>query len=557
MNQSTHARPQNKNKNKIIFSTGAILFLIGFLGMIYNFWISPSDSASGFLPGNTVIFAELNISRSNIIKLKEYNFSSAIDEILAKNLPNINSDDLISWVGKKITFAWLPNNEFVLAGKYRDKNAAKKFMDKFLVADEVLTEKNFAGFTIYSPSFSSQINFVFKDRWLIIASSENSIYNILSAEEKLAKSSKYRKIIKDLPKSREIIGYVNLDELAQSKNSQITANKPLLNALTKTIPALGITIKLTDDGINLNSKLLTTDGVFSSDLLEKTPNEVIPELAQYSPKDALFFMNGFDLNAKYMHTKRFLEKSHPQFALIFDGVLRAEFKKIFGENFDFQTDLLDRIRGQYALIFNFAGKNNPFTYFTLITKFGNGTSAESTEDLKEIIKNAQQNYSTKIAEHEMPDGSIRKELVLAASEEINIVENSANSLSYFTANTESIDGTAVPQQKFSYGFLNGFLVFSNHETGVKDVLHAYTSKESLTKNEDFRESILFDFSASESYGFVNNNKLKELWKISQNSTDTEIKKDNISALLKNFRNFSFARKTFTDATLFSASLKKR
>ncbi len=554
-----HSPRHSRNKNRIIFSTGAFLFLVGFLGMVYNFWINPSDSASDFLPKNTVIFAEFNTSQKNLQQFQNLGWDKTIDEILAKNFPNVSSADLQPWLGKKLALAWLPNEEFVLAGKYRDKSEAQNFMKKFLVAEETLVEKNFAGFSVYSPSFSSEASFVFKDKWLIIASSENALESILNTEPKLMQSEKFEKIITDLPKSREILGYADLEQLSEFKTPTIANNKLLFKALTKTIPALGLTLKIADNDIKIDSKLLTSEGVFTPDLLEKTPHEVVPELAQYAPKDVLFFINGYDLHAKYLHTKEFLEKSHPQFALIFDGVLRAEFKKIFGENFDFQKDLLEKIRGQYALMFNFTGNDEPFPYFTLITKFDDGTPAENSEKLQEIIKNAQQHYSTKIAEHELPDGSVRKELVLAKPDEIKITENSANSLTYFTAETETDDDSATPQQKFSYGFLNGFLVFSNHENGVKDVFQAFTGKANLTQNEDFRESILFEFPASESYGFVNTNKLNALWKISRASSETLVKDEDsgLTNLLKNFRNISFARKTFTEATNFSAILNKR
>ena len=141
-----HSSRHSRNKNRIIFSTGALLFLVGFLGMVYNFWINPSDSASDFLPKNTVIFAEFNTSQKNLQQLQNLGWDKALDEILAKNFPNVSSADLQPWLGKKVALAWLPNEEFVLAGKYRDKSEAKNFMKKFLVAEETLVEKNFAGF---------------------------------------------------------------------------------------------------------------------------------------------------------------------------------------------------------------------------------------------------------------------------------------------------------------------------------------------------------------------------------------------------------------------------
>lgn len=544
---------QIRNKNKIIFSTGAVLFIIGFLGMVYNFWINPNDTASTLLPNDTIIFTEFNTNKNNLKNLEEYAFDNFAEDILAKNFPDITISDIKPWVGKKIALAWLKDGRFSFLAKYRNKNEAKKFMKKFLVAGEDLVENNFAGFTIYSPSFSSQVNFVFKNNWLITASDETAMKNILEDNDKLSHYLKFREISQDLPKNSDVIVYSNFEKLADEK-SLIPVKNPFLKALTKTIPAFGVSLNFEEGKVNLKSKLLTTKGVFSSELLEKTPNEVIPELAQYAPNDVLFFMNGYDLNAKYLHTKKFLEEFNPQFSLVFDGLLRAEFKKIFGENFDFKADLLDRIKGQYALIFNFAEKENPFPYFALITKFGNGTSQESSEDLKIIIKKAQQNYSTKIVEHELPDGTSRKELVIADPDEINIKEKEESSHTYFTAETETGDESTIPQQKFSYGFLDNFLIISNHEQGLKDIFSAYTNKSNLTQNKDFRESVLFDFSAAESYGFINSNKLSSLLNFSRNS---EQNISNSNSFFKKIRNISFARKTFPNEVLFSATLMNR
>jgi hypothetical protein len=550
-------RTRSQSKTKIIFSTGALLFLIGFLGMIYNLWINPNESASDFLPENTIIFTEIETTSSNVKKLKEFHFIGITDDLFAKFLPNINSMDFIPWIGEKLSIALMPNNEFVLSAKYRSKIQANNFMKKFLIEGENFSEKNISGYTVYSPSFSSQISFIFKDKWLIVASSGKVIKNILNSEKKLSQSSKFYEINKDLPRKSVIKSYFNLEELTKFSASQLSAKKPFIQALSKTIPAFGFTIKIKDSIVLLNSKLITNKGVFSSELLKNTPNEVIPELTKYSPQDVLFFMNGYDLNSKYLHTKKFLEEFHPQFALIFDGILRAEFKKIFGENFDFKKDLLAHIKNQYAIIFNFADKDTPFVHFTLITGFGEGTMERNIEDMELIIKYAQQKYSTKIVGHSLPDGTSRKELVIADPDEINIAKKTEGTHEYFTAETEITDGATIPKQKFSYGFLNNFLIFSNHEDGIKEVFQAYDTNSNLTKNEDFRESVLFKFPASESYGFINTNKLATVANFSRETSDEPDKGINLISLIKSFRNISFARKTFSEEVVFSATLKKR
>ena len=111
--------------------------------------------------------------------------------------------------------------------------------------------------------------------------------------------------------------------------------------------------------------------------------------------------------------------------------------------------------------------------------------------------------------------------------------------SYFTvSDTDS-------KKKFTYGFIDNYFVFSTHEDGIKSVLsNKNQTHPNLSENEDFRESILFQFSPSNSYGFVNSAKL--------GSTIEYLSEQPIkfaSFMKENFRTTIFARKVLENVIL--------
>ena len=81
--------------------------------------------------------------------------------------------------------------------------------------------------------------------------------------------------------------------------------------VAKTLPALGVSAKLDKKSVAFHTKILSKQPVYDEREISKTPNNNMPDLARMVPKNILFFMNGMDLYAKYLHTKKFLSNFHP------------------------------------------------------------------------------------------------------------------------------------------------------------------------------------------------------------------------------------------------------
>ncbi len=545
-----------------LFLIGALLFAAGIAGTLWHFNSQPTAKLSYIFPDSTLLFIEASLGSTSFERWQETFTDSELptstESILSKYIPLANTENIKPWIGGRAGMALLPDHEFLLAARYRNKTRAQEFLNELVLPNESLVDQTANEITVQTPSFSSPLAFVFKDGWLLIGSSVESLTSALAASP-IAKSSEYIECSRDFPLQADAIVFVKTEALlnAELLSENFIAQEPILRALSNTIPAVGITLNLEKDRTLINAKFVTSDGVFSAEQLRNTPNELLPQMAQFSPRDTLFFMNGHDLYKKFRYTREFLSELHPQFSVVFDGLLRAEFRKIFGQEFDFEEDFLAQMHGQYALIFDFEDTTAPAPYFTLVTGFGNSDIEKNAQSLHHVIRSAQSQVATEIVERKLADGSLREELVAVDPREVEIRKKTENERTYFTATSPSTD-VATSTRKFSYGFLNGQLIFSSHERGVANVMRSFdTENSNLAQNEDFRQSVLFDFAAAESFGYANFNKLRTLIDFSQTLIAGEAQVPSWSSLLQPFRNISFSRKNSSRATFISGVLRRR
>lgn len=555
-------KPKSHTPKTGIFLFGAFLFAAGIAGTLWHIWSQPTAQLSQIFPASSSLFIELSLDQTTLERWQdtfiENDITASTESILSTYLPQITIEKITPWIGNRAGMAFLPKHEFIVATRYRNKRKAEEFILDLTLPDESLVEQTAHDITVQTPAFSSPIAFIFKDGWLLVGSSVETLTQSLS-EKKIAANSDYIECAKDFPLQADAILFAKTEDLLNTDfwGEKYIAQKPLLSALSDTVPAIGITLNLEKDRTLIDAKFVTTDGVFSAEQLRNTPNELLPQMAQFSPRDTFFFMNGNDLYAKFLHTRAFLSDLHPQFSVVFDGLLRAEFRSIFGSEFDFEKDFLSQMRGQYALIIDFEDTTSPTPYFTLVTGFGNTDIEKNIQTLHHVIRSAQSRVATEIVEKKLADGSTREELVAVDPLSVEIRKKQEDERTYFTATSPSIE-TAHSTRKFSYGFLDGQLIFSSHERGVANIMRAFdTENSNLAQNEDFRQSVLFDFASAESFGYINFSKLRTIIDFSETLITGNEEKINWSSFLQPFRNFSFSRKSSAHATYFSGVLRRR
>lgn len=533
-----------RKKNKFISFFGFLVFLLGIFGILDYYWTIRQEQLEQFIPADVALFSRINLKNSELDNLKEFlpdaNLENLFSTFSQGNIPPLLTKGMESWIGREVGIAVFEDTSFVLALEYRARNELDFFMNNFKAPGEQFIVQKLPDVEILTPNYSSNISFGFHGRWFLLSSSPESIKRIFSSSDKLDHSTEYNQIREESVAHPLGFVFINSNKFINlaSYSPKYAIFKPVLETITQTIPTIGVTVSADKKGLILQTKLLS-EKEFKIPDTKNDLTKTMPLLAQYASKDILFFMNGADLFNKYSDTKEFLSKINPQFSLIFDGLLRAKFKELFGENFDFESQLISKMHGKYAILIDFEDDLYPFIHFTFLSEFGNDDQEKILSEFHEIVKTAQSKFTTKVEEINLPDGSIRKELVSVEKEEIAIEKIYFQEDSYFTvSDTDS-------KKKFTYGFIDNYFVFSTHEDGIKSVLsNKNQTHPNLSENEDFRESILFQFSPSNSYGFVNSAKL--------GSTIEYLSEQPIkfaSFMKENFRTTIFARKVLENVIL--------
>ncbi len=544
-----------KRNRKLSPFLGFIIFLIGTGGIWHYYWELRTEKLENFFPADVPVFAKFQINESKIEDLKtlfpQTDFFTLLNVTLFPDLQLANfEENILSWIGSEIGVSFLDDNNFFIGIEMKSKDNAQDFIKNFLAEGESFKTNIVNEIEIWMPEYSSSIAFGFHGRWLLVSSSSHTIENVFSSEIKLKDNVEYNNISNDLPKDSFFSFYIDTNKTTQLfKGSKYVTFKPLVEAISQTLPIIGMSADIEKKGIDIDTKFIADKNVFNPQKVKRDPNILMPKLAQFGSRDVLFFINGIDLYEKYKHTSNFLSQMNPQFSLIFEGLVRAKFYSIFGEDFDFESEFLALTHGQYAIMVDYRDELYPFLQFTFISEFGESDIEHNLSKFHEAVRLAQSQFTTKVEEVELPDGTLRKELVSVPREDIPIQEVAYSNEKYYTVENQ------VPDKKFSYGFVENYFVFSTHEEGIIGVINNKNNiNPNLSENEDFRESVLFNYSPSESYGFVNLAKMTSTLEFLYSAKETST----VGHFLKtNLRTATFARKVFPEEMFLSAFLFAR
>ncbi len=546
---------KKQRRQLIIAILGFALFLFGIWGILKYYWEIRTEKLDEFFPADVAIFSEITVNKNTLEELAhlfpEANFLEAVSAFWAKNLHLSLPPESFNWAGKKSGLAFFENGDFMLAVEFRNRSDVEEFLQNFVVEGEKFIIEKTDNLELWVPSFSSKVAFGFHGKWLLVSNTSEVLTNNFKNPEKLKNVEAYKKIKADLPPKTFLSFFVDTQKTVTliSQKQKSAALKPLFETVSQTLPALGIVINPDERGLFVQTKFLSDKKVFNERKIKKDPDQLMPELAQLADKDVLFFMNGVDLHEKYKHTKRFLEQLNPQFALIFEGLLKANFQSVFGEDFDFETQFLALMHSQYAILIDYKDEVYPFLQFSFLTEFGGTDIEQNLSQFHEAIQLAQSKFTTKVEEVELPDGSVRKELVSVEATDVPIQKVDFEEHDYFTVENKASG------KKFSYGFVENYFVFSTHEEGLKSIIsNKNRTQANLSENEDFRESVLFRYSPSESYGFINMAKFTSAWEF---LSATENGFSWRQFLKANIRTATFARKIFPKEIFISMMLFAR
>lgn len=539
--------PKRQNKLKVphdkFFLLGFGLFFVGVIGTLLALYQAEQRQIDHLFSDQTLALVEVKLNQHNLDFLQSH---WSLETNLFSLLPSatdLNAEDFTPWIGNHLALSYYPQQKFLHAFDYRRKTEARKFMQHFTLPEEALAEQPSPFGTVYSPAFSSSHAFMFYKGWLLWADSQDTLLTQLQNEQKLSDFQPYAQLKKDLPRLNLAHLYLNFagDTSAWTQQASNQALAPFARGLGRSTPQLALALSVKDQTLQGDAKLITDQAVFDPNQVTTKPsNQTIPDLAYLTPKNVLFFQNGHNLYAKYQHTKNYLNELDPQLSLVFEGLIRAQAETWFGTDFDFETEFLELIQGPYAFVLDFSqGLEIGF-----VTQLG---QEQDPESLKTLIQKAQARFTPVTESVELPDGTTREELVAQDPANLPIIESEINGHQYY--NAQATDG----QVNFSYAQVGDYWVMANRANLIRKIINVKQDQtNSLAFNQDFRQSVLYDFSTAEVYGFLNGAKLNQLdlyWQeISTAPTPTWLK------TFGDWRNLVFAKSVFPEAIFFKLRL---
>ena len=532
--------PRNASKSKVthdrFFLLGFGLFFIGIIGGAWWLFQAQGRQVHRLISEDTVALLEIQLNRENLSFIEDQLELSPNTNLSIPGVSgSFNQSVFAPWIGKNIALTYLPDQHYLHAFDYRNRSESMSFVESFLLNDETLAEIETEFGTIYTPSFSSNQAFLFYKGWLWWADSPETITTQLGHPNKLFANAAYQNVQRDLPRLKFMKLYLNFagDTAGLAATNENQAVIPLLRGLGTSTPQWGLAFHIKDDLLQGDIKVITHQVVYDENQsVAKAANRTIPNLSYLAPKDALLFQNGEDLFAKYQHTKRYLAELDPQLSLVFEGLIRAQSETWFGPDFDFETEFLDLIRGQYAFILDF----NQGLEIGFISTLG---PDQDPNAINELIQKAQSRFTPTTELVKLPDGTTREELVAADPQNIPISEQTLNDVTYYTSNNEN-GGV-----NFSYAQIGNYLVMTNRVRLVEKIIQAHSNQAlSLATNDDFRTSVMYEFTPAEVYGFVNAAKVDQLifhWQETQN-LETPFALN----WMANMRNLTYTRQVFPE-----------
>lgn len=542
-----------KRRIKKLSVFGLLLLSLCLAALVWLFMFSPhSRTPADMVRSDAAIYVEATFTAKSLKKIQDTALTSQFQDLITSQLSQktpVTTDDFLPWVGTDIAFAEFANNEFMIFASYRNKTQAEAFLQKFLLPGESLSTQETDLGTVFSPSFSSEYTFLFHGKYLVIADSTNTLSQNINTDMSLATSQTYVDFLRDLSPRRTLFMYVNTAAYAQKIAQDLAWERysPLLTILAQNIPAVGSTVHVNNDMIDVRTKMLTVPGLFDQKRIRRQSPDFIPSFADFTAHNSLVFISGKDLYEQYLHTKTYLTQFHEDFPVLFDGILRAESQRLFGPKFDFEKDFLSKTQGPYALIIDQEDNAYPFLRYSFLTEFTNADTKLNLKQVEEALLFAQSKFVTQVQTVELPDGTTRDELVSIPASSLQITEKEHKGTPYFTIVLPTAD------QQFSYGFIRNNFIFSTHEAGFQSIIDVVQNDNiNLTYNSNFRDTIVNDFARSQTYGYVNLDKM--------NTINTLIQKDtphffSFSDFIgNNFKSFVFSKRTYPNQTLWRGML---
>jgi hypothetical protein len=414
-----------------------LTILITVSTVLFKKAFSPVSLADLLPEKETVAFLEINtnLDHTQLVKAQtllegtEYSVQETMMQIEEKLSINI-SQDIKPWLGRQIGVAELLLSD--LHSVYFLETTSKKKTEEFLklfaennLSELTTTEAGLHSFTLRhkgeNRSLDQALYANFLEEYLIISPSKESIKLLIdSNSEKIANNDKYQEARSSAPVNK--VGFIFMNfkhspEILLQKYGVLT-NSPLLSSAIQPFAELfnseGLSLIAKDEYFVVDTFMNLNESYLKGNRYITYVENYDADLVGYIPEDADAFWGGEDLEKQTKRLVALLSEGNQATTQIFEGVLKNYTEKYFGSSVSLEEDIYPLVQNEFAIVLD---KTEDENIYTLILELD-----DPTDDALKIQKIANNFISSgavfepHVEEHELPDGTIAKEIVATPEE---------------------------------------------------------------------------------------------------------------------------------------------
>ncbi|MBI5411680.1 DUF3352 domain-containing protein [Candidatus Peregrinibacteria bacterium] len=348
--------------------------------------------------------------------------------------------------------------------------------------------------------------------YLAIAKDAKALETVLTpVSGSLKEESLFEKSSSQLPRKPWIRGYLKSSSFDSLLSFAINKTfKDLSGPLEKIIDHVSFTIQQDQQGLKFN-----TYSAFRPEILEAQEDDTISfpassyKLTEFlSAENLLTYIGGANLDQEWQNTLQTLQNINPSYAIIFEGLLGAQVKRLFGDAVHLRNDLYPLFDGEYALGIS-APKNSTFDPAPLQVQLvlAHTDRAFAETKMKKMIdgfRGVGAQFVPRLEIHDLPDGTQTKILVADPN---RMKERNENYKGFPVACIEITDSV----YGFCYSVMEKAVVMSNTFAGVQQSIDlSLQPRFVLSQHQPFRKGLSRLAQVNDQMTFLNLEGLKSL-----------------------------------------------
>jgi len=503
-------------KDTGIFTRKAIGLVIGFIGMFLLVFVvfytisrifRPQDLATMLPKDSTVALVQISTNPHHeqvqrfYEELNDYelytpnSIKSLIDAVLESDF----DEDILPWLDRQIGVSVIEKTgdkgkiDVVLFMETKSKGKTLEFLESrgLKTQEDYLLTDNYEGIDIYRYALSQTYNFMFIDKYLVVANNPDVLRTIVDVNKQysnqLISNELYQKVTQNLPINTLTFAYVDMGKLIETlkenegfmseKGKDLLVFEPFL----KLYKAFGLTVIMENGNLAIQTfTLLDKDYLAGEDFINFN-TKFRANFLNYISNDMVFYVGGLDFQKQIHRYADIMSAGGEVSYLIFEGMLRSQKNKYFGQEIDLEEDIYPLLQGEYAIAVN---KNDKHEALSIIIELADPPKdRDKVESIVDSFVRKSAILAPKIVEVELEDGTTMEEVQTVPEE----ISRSSEDYHGYEINVLTI---GTQDWGVYYIIVDNVLIISTQKDQIHASVDLFINSQNSVKNSDiFKELI--------------------------------------------------------------------